>query len=86
MMNKIYSKSPKKKKKNSSKWFLSNYDRDSAGIAKSSRMPKTLLNSQQREVSPDLPLKKQATQDHDKRPKFHRKKSRENSLNFTVDN
>ena len=59
----------KKKKKSGSKGFLSNYDNQSTGIAKSSRMPKTFLNSQPREVSPDIPLKKQATQD-EKRPKF----------------
>ena len=51
----------KKKTKNGSKGFLSNYDKESTGIAKSSRMPKTFLHSQPREVSPDLPLKKQAT-------------------------
>ena len=50
-------------------------------------MPKTFLHSQPREVSPDLPLKKQTTQDEKKQPKFkQRKQSRENSLNFTVDN
>jgi hypothetical protein len=35
----------KKKTKSGSKGFLSNYDKESIGMAKSSRMPKNFLNS-----------------------------------------
>jgi hypothetical protein len=66
-MNQIYTKSPqpgsnarKKAKGGGSKGYLSNYDvaKDNSGLTKSSRLPKNILNSAQRDESPDLSFKK----------------------------
>jgi hypothetical protein len=57
-----------------SKGTSNNFDKDSVGVAKSSRLPKTFLKSLNREKSPDiLAFKKQTTQDHVRKKRFHRK-------------
>jgi hypothetical protein len=63
--------------KTMSKGNSNNFDKDSVGVvgvAKSSRLPKTFLKGLDREKSPDvLAFKKQTTQDHVRKKRFHRK-------------